>query len=398
MPLRIVISAGEVSGDRHLAKVVAALKAAYPDCQIRGMAGPECERAGAELLVDCYRTGSTMGFAEIVRSLSKIFSSFKTISKFIREWRPDLVVLVDYPDFNLRLAKVAHQAGVKVLYYIPPKVWAWRSGRVEQIKASIDRVVAIFPFEREFYARRGYGRVTYVGNPLGDRISDSSSERLNRLLLLPGSRKFEVERILPPMLRVFERVRKTRPGLEARVVVAPNMNIDTLKAAVASTVGSDTFAAVSWTHGDSIEEMKAARAGILKSGTCNLEGAVAGLPFVSVYSGSIVSKVITSALVRLKEYSPVNIMRPHTVREVFGVKIDEGALEREVVRILDEGGERDAIVAGIAEVRSSLLSFDAQEGMDHCATVSERVAHVISSMAREGKTSTGEVRQGAENA
>lgn len=397
MSLRIVISAGEVSGDRHLAKVVAALKAAHPDCQIRGMAGPECQAAGAELLVDCYRTGSTMGFAEIVRSLSKIFSSFKTISTLIREWQPDLVVLVDYPDFNLRLAKVAHQAGVKVLYYIPPKVWAWRSGRVTQIKTFIDRVAAIFPFEREFYARHGYQRVTYVGNPLGDHKGEGTPERLNRLLLLPGSRTFEVERILPPMLRIFERVRKTRAGLEARVVVAPNMNIDRLKSLVSKVVASDTLAAVSWTHGDSIEEMKVARAGILKSGTCNLEGAVAGLPFVSVYSGSIVSKVITSALVRLKEYSPVNIMRTSTVKEVFGVTIDEVALEREVVRILDDGSERNAVIAGLVEVRQSLQSFDQQQGLEHCATVAERVAHLIASMAREEKKSIGEFRRGAEN-
>ena len=397
MSLRIVISAGEVSGDRHLAKVVGALKAAYPDCEIRGMAGPECEQAGAELLVDCYRTGSTMGFAEIVRSLSKIFASFKTISTLIREWRPDLVVLVDYPDFNLRLAKVAHQAGVKVLYYIPPKVWAWRSGRVAQIKSFIDRVAAIFPFERNFYAGHGYQSVTYVGNPLGDQIRDTAPERCNRLLLLPGSRKFEVERILPPMLRVFERVRRTRSGLEARVVAAPNMNLENLKASVMSTVAPETLAAVSWTHGDSIEEMKVARAGILKSGTCNLEGAIAGLPFVSVYSGSMITKMITSALVRIKEYSPVNIMRPRTVPEVFGVTIDEEALEREVVKILDNGDGRDSMIAGLAEVKRSLQSFDPQDGMEHCATVAERVAHLISSMAREGRSSNGEERQGAEN-
>jgi lipid-A-disaccharide synthase len=398
MSLRIVISAGEVSGDRHLAKVVAALKASHPGCEVRGMAGPECQRVGSELLVDCYRTGATMGFAEIVRSLSKIFTSFKLISKLITEWRPHLVVLVDYPDFNLRLAKVAHQAGVKVLYYIPPKVWAWRSGRVAQIKSNVDRVAAIFPFERAFYATHCYQNVTYVGNPLGDRLSDAAYDRSNTLLLLPGSRKFEVDRILPPMLRVFERVRATRPALSARVVVAPNMNLEALTAVSSTIVSADTLAAVSWSQGDAIEEMMRARAGILKSGTCNLEGAVAGLPFVSVYSGSMITKVITSLLLRINEYSPVNIMRPGTVREVFGVTIDEVALEREVVKVLDEGSSRDQIISGLTEVRESLKSFDSQDGMENCTTVAQRVAHLIASMSSEGCVAAGtQNRQGAEN-
>jgi lipid-A-disaccharide synthase len=398
MSLRIVISAGEVSGDRHLAKVVSALKASHPGCEVRGMAGPECQRAGAELLVDCYRTGATMGFAEIVRSLSKIFASFKTISKLITEWRPHLVVLVDYPDFNLRLAKVAHKAGIKVLYYIPPKVWAWRSGRVSNIKESIDRVAAIFPFEQSFYSSHGYQNVTYVGNPLGDRLSDATRDRSNTLLLLPGSRKFEVERILPPMLRVFERVRATRPGLSARVVAAPNMNLEVLKALASTSVSPETCNEISWSQGDALEEMRGARAGILKSGTCNLEGAVAGLPFVSVYSGSMITKVIVSCLVRMKEYSPVNIMRPGTVPEVFAVTIDETALEREVVKVLDDGAERELLISGLAEVRESLKSFDSQIGMGNCTTVAQRVAHLIATMSSEASASAvAHGHQGAEN-
>jgi lipid-A-disaccharide synthase len=339
-----------------------------------------------------------MGFAEIVRSLSKIFASFKTISKLITEWRPHLVVLVDYPDFNLRLAKVAHKAGIKVLYYIPPKVWAWRSGRVSNIKESIDRVAAIFPFERSFYSTHGYHEVTYVGNPLGDQLSGATRERSNTLLLLPGSRKFEVERILPPMLRVFERVRATRPGLSARVVAAPNMSLESLKALSSTIVSSESCSLISWTQGDALEEMRGARAGILKSGTCNLEGAVAGLPFVSVYSGSMITKVITSALVRIKEFSPVNIMRPGTVREVFGVTIDEAALEREVVKVLDDGAAREGMVSALTEVRESLKSFDPQVGMENCTTVAQRVAHLIATMSSEASAgATAHGHHGAEN-
>lgn len=397
MSLRIVISAGEVSGDRHLAKAVAALKAAFPECDIRGMAGKECQQAGAQLLVDCYRSGATMGFAEIVRSLGKIFSSFKTMSSLIREWRPDVVLLVDYPDFNMRLAKVAHNAGCKVVYFIPPKAWAWRPGRVELIKKYVDHVAAIFPFEKAFYSERGYTNVTYVGNPLGDRVTAEERNRTNTLLMLPGSRTFEVKLILPPMLRVFERLRSQRPGLSGRIVAAPNMSPDELTAMARTIVSQDTVNALSWAQGDALDEMRTARAGILKSGTCNLEGAVAGLPFVSVYSGSWISKVITSALVKLKEYSPVNIMRPGTAKEVFGVTIDEFALERETAKILDEGADRDTMRAALAEVRVLLKSFDLPAGMTTSSTAGERLARIVVSVAKDDVRASGVEERGAEN-
>ena len=397
MSLRIVISAGEVSGDRHLSKVVATLKARFPECEIRGMAGRECEQAGAELLVDCYRSGATMGFAEILKSITKIFASFKTMSKLIREWKPDVLVLTDYPDFNMRLAKVAHRAGVRVVYFIPPKAWAWRPGRVELIKQFVTQVAAIFPFEKKFYADRGYQHVTYVGNPLGDKVTNEWPERDNTLLMLPGSRKFEVEPILPPMLRVFERLRRTRPTLKGRVVAAPNMKAEALSALARGIVSTSTLEQLSWTHEDALEEMRKARAGILKSGTCNLEGAVAGLPFVSVYSGSWVSKVITWLLVRLKEYSPVNIMRSGTAREVFGVRIDEDGLERAVIEILDEGSRREAMIVALGEVRTMLTSFDIPPGMTHAGTAAERLAHVIVSVARDERNAQVSEERGAEN-
>jgi lipid-A-disaccharide synthase len=397
MSPRIVISAGEVSGDRHLSKAVAALKARYPECEIRGMAGRECEQAGAELLVDCYRSGATMGFAEILKSITKIFASFKTMSKLIREWKPDVLVLTDYPDFNMRLAKVAHRAGVRVVYFIPPKAWAWRPGRVELIKEFVTQVAAIFPFEKKFYADRGYPHVTYVGNPLGDKVTNEWPERYNTLLMLPGSRKFEVELILPPMLRVFERLRRERPALKGRVVAAPNMDPEKLAALARSVVSEDTIEHLSWTHDDAVQEMRKARAGILKSGTCNLEGAVAGIPFVSVYSGSWVSKVITFFLVRLKEYSPVNIMRSGTAREVFGVRIDEDALEHAVIEILDDGPRREAMVAALGEVRTMLTSFDVPPGMTHAGTAAERLAYVIESVARGDRNAQVSDERGAEN-
>jgi lipid-A-disaccharide synthase len=387
MSLRVVVSAGEVSGDKHLARVIPFLRTMDPAVEIRGMAGAECAAAGVELLVDCYRTGSTMGFGDVVRSAGKIFSSFSTMSRLIREWRPDIVVLVDYPDFNLRLAKVARNAGAKVLYYIPPKVWAWRAGRVEKIKRYVDRVAAIFPFEPAFFEKRGFVNVSYVGHPLGDRVGVVTDDREKTLLLLPGSRRSEVERILPPMLRVFERLAQSRPELLAKVVVAPNMSREWLTSLSRGVVSEQVLNRISWMQGEALEEMKRAQAGILKCGTCNLEGAVAGLPFVSVYSGSKMSKVITSALVPLKEFSPVNILRSGTVSEVFGVTIDEGSLEREVGALLDSGSQRDSMLRALREVRESLVLPAGESG----GSVPERVARlIISTVGGEVKERSGE--------
>ena len=199
--------------------------------------------------------------------------------------------------------------------------------------------------------------------------------------MLPGSRRSEVERILPPMLRVFERLAVNRSALTGRVVVAPNMSIEWLEELSRGVLKQESLSRISWIKGDSLEEMKKAGAGILKSGTCNLEGAVAGLPFVSVYSGSNLSKVIVSALVRLKEYSPVNILRPGTVQEVVGVTIDEAELERHVGALLDNGSSRDEVLKALGEVRESLM---VEKRRDGCSSVPERVADLVVATARAG--------------
>ncbi len=384
--MRIAVSAGEVSGEQHLSRVVRALRELHPNVEVKGMAGAATQQAGAELVIDCYRKGATMGFSELVRSAGSIFTSFSAMKRLIVEWRPDVLVLVDYPDFNLRLARVAHEHGVRVLYYAPPKVWAWRASRVKKIAAYVDRVAAIFPFEKEFYATRGYTPVTYVGHPLGDRLSNVilDQPRNDTLLLLPGSRKFEVERILPPALRVWVRLRRDHPTLKTRVVLAPNMPIDWVKGVAGSVVEKTLLEEIEWTTEEALTEMTRARVGILKSGTCNLEGAIAGLPFVSVYSGSWFSNLLVSLFVSLEEYSPVNIMRSGTVREVMQVNIDVRALEAEVRRLLDDGEYRARVESGLSEVRASLAACDASSaGSDSRTDSHSSVARRVAALALE---------------
>jgi lipid-A-disaccharide synthase len=306
------------------------------------------------------------------------------------------VVLVDYTGFNLRLAKVAHQAGSKVLYFIPPKVWAWRAGRVRVMQRFVDHVAGIFPFEVPFLKKHGFSAVTYVGHPLSEVASEVRplEERPYRLLLLPGSRTFEVERLLPPMLKVFKRLRSSRPTLSATVLVAPNMSREWLLCLASAAVERDTLDAVEFTSGEALQAASQSQAAILKSGTCNLEGAMAGVPFVSVYSGSRVSKVIVSALVPLTEYSPVNIIRPGTVRELMQVRIDIDALCAATAEVLDSGPRRDAVCVGLSEVRKELLSYDRAplsggDKRDAGSTVSERVVGLIERLAAEASSSSG---------
>lgn len=389
--MRILVSAGEVSGDQHLSRVLLALKTVAPDAEVRGMAGPECRAAGAHLDIDCYRAGSTMGFFELVRSARSIFTSFSTMKRLVATWKPHVVVLVDYPGFNLRLAKVAQEGGAKVLYFIPPKVWAWKAGRVKTIRRYVDHVAAIFPFEAQFLHERGFAPVTYVGHPLADIAGQPSDPdtRPSSLLLLPGSRRFEVERLLPPMLRVFERLRSEHRDLSAVVLVAPNMDRQWLQSLAQRAISEEALQSVHWKSGDALQEAAQAHAGILKSGTCNLEGALALLPFVCVYSGSWISKVVVSSLVPLSEYSPVNIIRSGTVSELMQVTIDEEALYGTVAPLLSKGEERASVIEGLRDVRERLLRVDSSTSGGN--TVAARVAQLIVTMAN-GSMAAGEVR------
>lgn len=383
--MKILISAGEVSGDQHLARVVRALKQSAPDAEIRGMAGKLCAEAGAQVDVDCYRAGAGMGFFELFRSGGKILSSFRTLSNLCKVWKPDLLILVDYPDFNLRLAKVAKRCGIKVLYFIPPKVWAWRSGRVRKIRRDVDRVAAIFPFEPEFYARHGFTKVTYVGHPLSERIDPLSvpQSRSDEILFLPGSRKFEVERLLVPMLRAYDLLRARHGNLRPVVVLAPNISEAWVRGIIGDRVKSEVLDLVEWSHEDALTAMYRARVGVLKSGTCNLEGAIAGLPFVCVYSGTLLAKVIVSTFVALREYSPVNIIRAHTVKELMQTQLDPHDVACEVEMLLSDQVARQGVVEGLAAVRGSLCEPGGDELSEwalsewRSLSVSDRVARCV---------------------
>jgi lipid-A-disaccharide synthase len=398
MSYKILVSAGEVSGDQHLARVVRDLRSAIPGCQVRGMAGKSCREAGVEVDVDCYRAGAGMGFFELFRSGGKILSSFRTLKDLLVSWKPDLLIVVDYPDFNLRLAKVAKRLGVKVLYFIPPKVWAWRSSRVRTIRRVVDQIAAIFPFERNFYEKHGYSQVTYVGNPLADLQAPpaEAQPRDNSILLLPGSRRFEVERMLVPMLRACEILQRRGSVLKPVVLLAPNISVDWVKSVIGDRVASQLLEQVRWSFEEPLTEMRRARVGVLKSGTCNLEGAIAGLPFVCVYSGTWFAKIVIKTFVNLKEYSPVNIVRSQTVREVMQVRLSPDDVVTALEPIMVDGPVRSQVIDRLRQVAQSLSPADSEGSGAHAdSSVSKRVVRCIMQMLGASHAACCKAAQGA---
>jgi len=389
MTLRIAVSAGEVSGDQHLAEVIRALRVVAPGCEIRGMGGAKAQGSGAELVVDAFRHGAAMGFLELLGSLRSIRYSLATMKAFLKAWKPQVLIIVDYPDFNLRLADCAKALGIKVLYYIPPKVWAWRSGRVPKIRRVTDCIAAIFPFEPAFYHAHGVTHVHYVGNPVADAAREvaqhhrelsaqethiAEAKNSRDVVILAGSRRSEITRILIPLLKTFEILHRKHPSLTATVVAAANMTSEKLQAAVSGQIGADALRQVRWSSENALTVMRRGRIGFLKSGTCNLEAAMMGLPFVCVYSGTRLAKWIVDNFVAIKEYSPVNIIRAGTVSEVIQVDLDPVYLAELGEKILAESEARARMELALSEVRGAL-----QGGADPAVTgrtVAERVAHL----------------------
>jgi lipid-A-disaccharide synthase len=348
---RILVSAGEPSGDLHAAPVVAALLRRRPDARVDALGGPRLEAAGARVR---WRMEDYTAFG-----LAEVLASIPRHARLLREWRRalargewDLVVLVDYPGFHLRVAEAARAAGVPVLYYVAPQLWAWRPERARRFARAVDRVAVILPFEAEFFARMGVA-ATYVGHPLLDgppwpgraearaRLGIGASERV--LALLPGSRGGEVRRLWPAMRDAAAALRGT--GGCDRVLVAAT--------GVGAYPGADESMLV---RDDSRLVMAAADAALAKSGTTTLECALAGTPMVVAYAVHPVTWVIARRLVTVPFVSLVNLIAgSQVIPEVLQSEVTAARLAMEAGRLLAPGsaaGEEQR--RGFTEVRRRL--------------------------------------------
>lgn len=387
--LKIAISAGELSGDEHGAALVRAIQQRNRHAEIRGMGGRNLRAAGVDLVVDSEKSASVMGFGPVLRSLSKIFRSLATMKQLIKTWKPDVLVLVDYPDFNLRLARFAKSHGTKVFYFIPPKMWAWRSGRIKLFHQFVDHVGLIFNFEKEFFVSRNYKNATFVGHPFVEQLTRGRWNEAQReafltrnnldgerpiLAILPGSRWFEIERHLEAVIGTVRVLRSKHPELQTAIAVAPAIDPLKLQESLPRDLG------LTIVRDETLSLLRVARAGLIKSGTSNLQAAFLGLPQMMFYMAPKTSQFIVYNFVKIKEYSLPNVIRPHTIREMTGPEVTLDALVPELESLLFDQDKRSQILRGYDQIVKALSSSDELQIFEGAAGAYERCARLVLSL------------------
>jgi len=296
--MKIYIIAGEDSGDLHGANLIRAMRQEGEDLQVRGVGGEKLAGVDTELVAHI-RDINFMGFWEVISNLRTIRRLFRTVKSDILSWQPDVVILIDYPGFNLRMARFIHEQGIPVIYYISPQVWAWKKGRVKIIRDYVDKMLVILPFEKEFYKHEGVD-VDFVGHPLLDALEDHSTpadKEPEVIALLPGSRKQEIKRMLPVMLDLIDEF----PERQFIIAGAPSQDSAFYEPLIHGR-------RVELWMNRTYELLRKADIAIVTSGTATLETALLEVPQMVVYKGSPASYWIGKRLVKVPYISLVNLI------------------------------------------------------------------------------------------
>ena len=359
-PPRIMLSAGEASGDRLGAGLARALRRLRPDVELFGMGGEQMAGAGVDIVQDAAEV-AVVGFFEVLSHLPALRAAKRKLEASLDRRRPDLLVPIDYPDFNFILAGQARRRDVPVVYFVSPQIWAWRRGRVKKVRRLMRRMLVLFPFEVAFYREAGVP-VTFVGNPVIERdVSERSSEELRKRAgfeaettvvgLLPGSRRGEVERLLPEMLGAAIRLNASRPGLEFLIPLAPGLRREVVERHVErSEVPNVRLHSV-----DFPEILRICAAGVVASGTASLEGAIVGLPMIVVYRIGTLSYWISRALVRVDHIAMPNLVAGRrVVPELVQSACTPERIATGLLRYLDDPGLAEQVRGELAEVRRRL--------------------------------------------
>lgn len=345
---RLMIVAGEASGDAHAATLVDALRAIAPETQFElfGATGRQMRAAGIDSVVRADEL-SILGLWEIARALPKFWSAFRELKHAATEREPDAAILVDWPDFNLRLARWLHRRGIKVIYYVSPQLWAWRPYRVRNLRRDVDLLLSILPFEKDWYARRGMTHVEYVGHPLvGEAHARGNREEFCRrhnldpsrpiVALLPGSRHKELIRILPPMLDAALVISQQRREVQFVVVVAPNRDPKEADEIIRGADDPSFENSLRVVHHETREALAAADAAAVASGTATLEAALLGTPLVIVYRESFLNWHILGRLITSEHYGLVNLIAGRRLAtELIQDDLNGETLARELLALLD---------------------------------------------------------------
>lgn len=334
--MRYYIIAGEASGDLHGSNLIKEIHKQDTYAEIRCWGGDKMQAAGAEL-VKHYRDLAFMGFVEVIKHLGTILENIKFCKQDILSFKPDVLVLIDYPGFNMRIAEWAKKQGLKIVWYISPQVWAWKAGRVEKLRRDVDKMLVILPFEVDFYKQRNF-EVIYVGHPLIEVIEEEkknvpvislSSKPI--IALLPGSRRQEIQQKLPEMLKTV----KHFPDYQFIIAQAPSMPDEVYKEWIKDEP-------VTLAKGQTYNLLKQAKAALVTSGTATLETALFGVPQIVCYRGNPVSFFLAKKLVKIKYISLVNlIMDKPVIKELIQDDLNEAALKMELNRILNDTAYRE---------------------------------------------------------
>ncbi len=366
--MKYYLIAGEASGDLHGSNLIKAIKIQDAQATVRCWGGNLMEEAGA-VVVKHYKDLAFMGFAEVLKNLGTILNNLKFCKQDIQAFGPDVLVLIDYPGFNLRIAEWAKKAGFKVVYYISPQVWAWKESRVNLIKKVVDKMLVILPFEEAFFNKWNY-KVEYVGHPLVQVVNESIQQNKSKLsgkpiiAILPGSRKQEVSKKLPVMLQAA----KAFPQYQFVVAKAAALEEEFYEPYLKE------YPAVTAVKGQTYPLLAQATAALVTSGTATLETALFGVPQVVCYKGSAVSYHIAKRLVKIKYISLVNlIMDKPVVTELIQNEFTTANAIKELDYILNDPIRKLQIKKDYAELKTMLE----QEG-----NASEKAAKAIVNMAQ----------------
>lgn len=359
----LAVIAGETSGDLHCSGVIKELKKMNPKLSIFGVGGNLMQSAGVELLYNCNDI-SVMGFLEVIKHLPRLLKVEKNLKKEIRLRNPEKILLVDYPGFNLRIAKFARKIGIKVLYYISPQIWAWKKGRIAKIKNSVDKMFVVFPFEKKIYENENID-VEFVGHPLLEEIkiktSKSVFKKKNNLnakkivALLPGSRLQEIEKIFPIMLKAIEKLKKTH-DVDVLVPIAGNRKKEDFKKYLRKN------SEIIFIENQTYEAVKFADVAIVTSGTATLETALLGTPFAVVYKTSWLTYFISKIFIQIKNIGLVNIVADREiVPEFIQNRLKSKNLLRFIKNVLDDKNYKEIITNELKQMRSLLGTVGASK-------------------------------------
>jgi lipid-A-disaccharide synthase len=350
--MKYYIVAGEASGDLHASNLIRELKRLDPNGKFRAWGGDKVQSQGAELVMH-YRHMGFMGFIEVLANLRTILGLISQCKQDIKQFKPDVVILVDYPGFNFRIARFAKKSGIKVFYYISPQVWAWNRSRVFQVKKWVDHMFVILPFEKAFYNRFNID-ADFVGHPLLDAINSYKKQKDSILILptnkrpvialLPGSRKQEVSKMLPVMLKVIPLF----PSYSFVVAGASSLPVSFYNNIIGSHQAEVVF-------DKTYALLNTAKAALVTSGTATLETALFRVPQVVCYKGSYISYKIAKQLVKIRYISLVNlIMDRPVVKELIQSSLNQHNITRELDHLLNNESVRQEMISNYTELEDRL--------------------------------------------